>query len=132
MAGGRRNAEPRVENPSRVYYPSWIYEKLQEFKGIELNNTDKLNAVERKLCMVGLWCIQMKSSDRPPMSKVVEMLEADVDCLPFPPPPFFPTSENNLASETLARPLSISRAMSDISEEDNYASSSDVSHLTVP
>ncbi|KAJ3686009.1 hypothetical protein LUZ61_015173 [Rhynchospora tenuis] len=120
MTGGRRNAEPRVENASRVYYPSWIYEKLKEYKGVELSNTYKINAVERKLCIVGLWCIQMKSSDRPPMSRVVEMLEGDVDCLPFPPPPFFSTSENNWASEPLAVTTSTSMGLSEISEEADY------------
>ncbi|KAJ4788605.1 Receptor kinase [Rhynchospora pubera] len=120
MAGGRRNAEPRVENASRVYYPSWIYEKLKEYKGVELSNTYKINVVERKLCIVGLWCIQMKSSDRPPMSRVVEMLEGDVDCLPFPPPPFFSTSENNWASEPLRVTTLTSLGMSEISEEADY------------
>ncbi|KAJ3692415.1 hypothetical protein LUZ60_012765 [Juncus effusus] len=73
MAGGRRNADPRVENPSQVYYPSWIYDKLKEQGGLEISTTYEINTIERKLCMVGLWCIQMKSTDRPPMSRVVEM-----------------------------------------------------------
>ncbi|KAJ3692413.1 hypothetical protein LUZ60_012763 [Juncus effusus] len=95
MAGGRRNADPRVENPSQVYYPSWIYDKLKEQGGLEISATYQINTIERKLCMVGLWCIQMKSTDRPPMSRVVEMLEGDADSLEMPPPPFFSSSGSN-------------------------------------
>ncbi|KAI5684305.1 hypothetical protein M9H77_05533 [Catharanthus roseus] len=39
----------------------------------------------RKMIMVGLWCIQTKPSDRPSMSKVVEMLEGNIQSLPIPP-----------------------------------------------
>jgi hypothetical protein len=45
--------------------------------------------VERKLCVVGLWCIQMKPHDRPTMAEVVGMLEAGADGLQIPPQPFF-------------------------------------------
>ncbi|KAG8096732.1 hypothetical protein GUJ93_ZPchr0013g35511 [Zizania palustris] len=34
-----------------------------------------MHEMEKKLCVVGLWCIQMKSCDRPTMSEVTEMLE---------------------------------------------------------
>jgi len=30
-----------------------------------------MHELEKKLCVVGLWCIQMKPSDRPTMSEVI-------------------------------------------------------------
>ncbi|KAH7659327.1 Glycerophosphodiester phosphodiesterase protein [Dioscorea alata] len=93
MAGGRRNSDPKAENTSQVYYPSWIYDKLLEDtiepNVIEMDTSIAINEKEKKLCMIGLWCIQIRPSDRPPMSKVIEMLEGDVSSLQMPPKPFF-------------------------------------------
>lgn len=89
MAGGRRNVDRQVENSSQVYYPSWIYHQLEQREKLRVcSNNIEIDNVERKLCKVGLWCIQMRSSDRPSMSKVVDMLEADVDTVDMPPKPF--------------------------------------------
>lgn len=93
MAGGRRNVNRNVENSSQVYYPSWIYHRLEQ---MELGGQEicvEIDGMERKLCKVGLWCIQMRPSDRPSMSRVIEMLEADVDALPMPPKPFLSNSQ---------------------------------------
>lgn len=43
--------------------------------------------IAKKLCLVGLWCIQFHASRRPRMSKVIQMLEGDVEITP-PPIPF--------------------------------------------
>nr|CAD1842764.1 unnamed protein product [Ananas comosus var. bracteatus] len=67
MAGGRRNADPRAENSSQAYYPSWIYDRLTQ--------------------------PEVRPSARPAMSKVIEMLEADVGTLEMPPKPFFSSEE---------------------------------------
>ena len=48
-----------------------------------------MHELEKKLCIIGLWCIQMKPQDRPTMSEVIEMLEAGVDGFQMPPRPFF-------------------------------------------
>uniref|UniRef100_A0A0D9UW28 Protein kinase domain-containing protein n=1 Tax=Leersia perrieri TaxID=77586 RepID=A0A0D9UW28_9ORYZ len=88
MAGGRRNADPNATtNASQAYYPSWVYDHLidQQIDGSVVD----MHELERKLCLVGLWCIQMKSHDRPTMSEAIEMLEGDVDALEVPPRPFF-------------------------------------------
>ncbi|KAJ0963670.1 hypothetical protein J5N97_028792 [Dioscorea zingiberensis] len=95
MASGKRNVDPRAENSSQVYYPSLIYDKLNQIPGEIVHDTETdivINETEKKLCLVGLWCIQIRPSDRPPMSKVVEMLEGDVDSLQMPPKPFLATS----------------------------------------
>ncbi|XP_051222531.1 LEAF RUST 10 DISEASE-RESISTANCEUS RECEPTOR-LIKE PROTEIN KINASE-like 2.5 [Lolium perenne] len=89
MAGGRRNADPNAANSSRSYYPSWVYDQLSEQEVVELSPVDDMHELEKKLCIVGLWCIQMKSHDRPTMSEVIEMLERDADILQMPCRPFF-------------------------------------------
>ncbi|KAK9919360.1 hypothetical protein M0R45_027957 [Rubus argutus] len=41
------------------------------------------------MIIVALWCIQLMSADRPSMSKVVEMLEGEVEVLQMPPKPYY-------------------------------------------
>ena len=41
----------------------------------------------KKIVIVALWCIQMKPTNRPSMSKTLEMLERDVELLEMPPKP---------------------------------------------
>jgi hypothetical protein len=55
----------------------------------EISEARGIHEVEKKLCIVALWCIQMMSHDRPSMSEVLDMLEAGVDGLEIPPEPFF-------------------------------------------
>uniref|UniRef100_A0ACD5VP80 Uncharacterized protein n=1 Tax=Avena sativa TaxID=4498 RepID=A0ACD5VP80_AVESA len=90
MAGGRRNADPSAGTSSQGYYPSWVYDQLarREAGEISLVAAD-MHELEKKLCVVGLWCIQMTSRDRPTMSEVIEMLEAGADGLQMPSRPFF-------------------------------------------
>ncbi|KAJ0989121.1 hypothetical protein J5N97_007477 [Dioscorea zingiberensis] len=117
MAGGRRNADPRADNSSQVYYPSWIYDKLNPVYGeIEIDSGIVIEDLEKKLCMVGLWCIQMRPSDRPSMNKVVEMLEGDVDSLQMPPKPFFSAPEPKASS--LSCLTSSERELTTISEDE--------------
>ncbi|XP_020081758.1 rust resistance kinase Lr10-like [Ananas comosus] len=120
MAGGRRNVDKTMENTSRVYYPSWIYDQLAQNNGIiEINNNMEIHEIERKLCKVGLWCIQMKSSNRPSMDKVVEMLEGDTDNLQMPPRPFFSSSQPISARQSSIQSTSIE--LSTISEKEDYS-----------
>ncbi|XP_020082296.1 rust resistance kinase Lr10-like [Ananas comosus] len=122
MAGGRRNVDRSIENTSQVYYPSWIYDRLtQNNEIIEINNNIEIHGVESKLCKVGLWCIQMKSSNRPSMDKVVEMLEGDEDNLQMPPRPFFSSSQQISARQSSMQ--SSSTELSTISEQEDYSNS---------
>ncbi|KAM0891075.1 hypothetical protein ACQ4PT_026625 [Festuca glaucescens] len=91
MAGGRRNADPNVVTSSQGYYPSWVYDQLtlQGEAGEISPVIADMHELEKKLCVVGLWCIQMRSRDRPTMSDVMEMLEAGADVLQMPSRPFF-------------------------------------------
>ncbi|XP_072960675.1 LEAF RUST 10 DISEASE-RESISTANCEUS RECEPTOR-LIKE PROTEIN KINASE-like 2.5 [Typha angustifolia] len=119
MAGGRRNVDPKMENSSQVYYPSWIYDRLKQDEELMIDNSTEIHEVERKLCLIGLWCIQMKSANRPSMSKVVEMLEGDTDSLEMPSRPFFSSSQPN--SMMLSSMKSISEQLSIISEQEDLS-----------
>ncbi|XP_061360101.1 rust resistance kinase Lr10-like [Gastrolobium bilobum] len=90
MASRRKNVNEFVDNPSQVYFPSWVYDQFSEGKEIEIENstTEEDEKILKKMIIVALWCIQMKPSDRPSMSKVVELLEGDVESLEMPPKPF--------------------------------------------
>ncbi|KAG6476596.1 hypothetical protein ZIOFF_065841 [Zingiber officinale] len=115
MAGRRRNVDHLIGNSSRVYYPSWIYDKLTQPQEVEIDNEFEIQNLEKKLAIVGLWCIQLRPTDRPTMTKVIDMLEVDdVDSLPIPPRPFFSSGD----SATITKPNlgSISTELSIVSE----------------
>uniref|UniRef100_A0ACD5Z6P9 Uncharacterized protein n=1 Tax=Avena sativa TaxID=4498 RepID=A0ACD5Z6P9_AVESA len=114
MAGGRRNADPNAQKSSQAYFPSWVYDRLTEQGAGEISLAAEMNELERKLCIVGLWCIQMKSHDRPAMSEVIEMLEAGVDGLKMPSRPFF-CDEGHIQVEDSYH---LSSELTAISEED--------------
>ncbi|CAN4089802.1 unnamed protein product [Withania somnifera] len=88
MAGLKKNLAAR-EHMSSQYFPHWIYDEFDKGKEIEeLNEThDDEKKVIKKLTLVALWCIQMNPLDRPSMSKVVEMLEGELQALQMPPRP---------------------------------------------
>ncbi|OEL16313.1 Rust resistance kinase Lr10 [Dichanthelium oligosanthes] len=89
MAGGRRNADPNAASSSQAYFPSMAYSRLTQQEVGEISDAVDMHELEKKLCVVGLWCIQMRPHDRPTMAEVIEMLEGGVDGLEMPPRPFF-------------------------------------------
>ncbi|XP_027769034.1 rust resistance kinase Lr10-like isoform X3 [Solanum pennellii] len=84
----KRNEVANEENSSQ-YFPYNIYDKFNKGKEIvvdeEANDDEKKMA--RKLSLVALWCIQTNPIQRPSMSKVVLMLEGEVEALEVPPQP---------------------------------------------
>ncbi|VAI36690.1 unnamed protein product [Triticum turgidum subsp. durum] len=111
MAGGRRNADPNAANSSQAFYPSWVFDRLTKHEPGEISA--EMHELERKLCLVGLCCIQMKSHDRPEMSEVIEMLEGSVDSVPVPSRPFFCDDEHSPVVE----PYHFLSELTTISEE---------------
>ncbi|CAF2138573.1 unnamed protein product [Brassica napus] len=111
---GARNKERAAQNSasdaSSIYFPEWIY------KDIEKGDTGRLNMdgivckeeeMVRKMTLVGLWCIQSSPIDRPPMNRVVEMMEGSVDALKVPPRPGLqiqvaPLQESSTLSENIS------------------------------
>ncbi|KAK4426632.1 LEAF RUST 10 DISEASE-RESISTANCE LOCUS RECEPTOR-LIKE PROTEIN KINASE-like 2.1 [Sesamum alatum] len=90
MAGARKTVEPKATQSSENYFPDRIYEQV--VLNVTTNSDDLMIEEEeettRKMFLVAFWCIQTNPSDRPSMSKVVEMLEGSLEFIPIPPKPF--------------------------------------------
>ncbi|XP_006448369.2 rust resistance kinase Lr10 isoform X1 [Citrus clementina] len=126
MAGGRRNSNMNATRSSKAYFPSWVYDQLNKGGDLELQNVTEIESmIARKLCMIGLWCIQVKAADRPSMTKVLEMLEGSIDDLQMPPRPFFSSSRHisgtgrEIESDSSAE-LLVSESMEECSFNDSY------------
>nr|XP_023887567.1 G-type lectin S-receptor-like serine/threonine-protein kinase LECRK1 [Quercus suber] len=83
---GRRHVDMDLPE-DEVVLANWVYDC---FQAGELDKLVKDEEVERnkleRMVRVGLWCIQDESSLRPPIKKVVLMLEGTVE-IPAPPSP---------------------------------------------
>ncbi|XAR54875.1 Glycerophosphodiester phosphodiesterase [Bertholletia excelsa] len=88
LVGLRKNL-PNAEESSTKYFPSWVYDRLDKGKEIEIGdaNDDDMKII-RKMTLVALWCIQTNPVDRPSMTGVVRMLEGKVELIQVPPKPF--------------------------------------------
>ncbi|KAL4612474.1 hypothetical protein ACB092_08G201600 [Castanea dentata] len=87
---GVKNIDVSADCTSEVYFPHWIYKRLElkeelGLKGI-LNEADQDGAM--KMIIVSLWCIQTNPTNRPPMSGVEDMLKGSLKSLQIPPNPF--------------------------------------------
>jgi serine/threonine protein kinase len=88
---GRKNVDVE-ENTNQVYFPEWIYNLLKQKEDLQVFIESDRNAIiTKKLAIVGLWCIQWHSGDRPSMKGAIQMLE-EGDNLTMPPNPFASTS----------------------------------------
>ncbi|KAF8008472.1 hypothetical protein BT93_K2213 [Corymbia citriodora subsp. variegata] len=93
MAGRRKNAKGNVERSSQVYFPLWAYDQLSKESEVEMEEVQEEREIMRKMIIVALWCIQLIPDDRPSMSRVLNMLEGDIDKLRLPPKPLRYPSE---------------------------------------
>ncbi|KAG2401221.1 LEAF RUST 10 DISEASE-RESISTANCE LOCUS RECEPTOR-LIKE PROTEIN KINASE-like 2.1 [Vigna angularis] len=105
MVGRRKNIKTKVDRSSEIYFPHWIYSRLESNSDLGLENVrnESEDEMVRKMTIVGLWCIQSHPSTRPTISKVMEMLESKVDLLQIPPKPFLSSpspSPHNLSYES--------------------------------
>ncbi|KAG5226456.1 receptor protein [Salix suchowensis] len=104
MAGKRKNLNALGENSSEIYWPYWVHDQVSNGKAIEIGDeaTEEESMIVKKMVMVGLWCIQMKPTDRPTMKNVVEMLEGDLENLQLPPKPVLNLDETpaNIGGES--------------------------------
>ncbi|KAK7340940.1 hypothetical protein VNO77_21658 [Canavalia gladiata] len=89
IIGGRKNYDSGGSYSSEMYFPDWIYKDLEQGDILAncLVTTEEENKKVRKMTLVSLWCVQINPSDRPSMSKVVEMLEGPLESVPYPPKP---------------------------------------------
>ncbi|KAF9610415.1 hypothetical protein IFM89_022326 [Coptis chinensis] len=103
MVGRRKNYESEMSESSQVYFPEWLYNKVEndEFPFVtrrgdndasfeidedEEKATEQNENIVKRMCLVGLWCIQHIPSNRPSMDKIVLMLEGNVE-IGIPPHP---------------------------------------------
>jgi len=64
----------------------WMYDHTRENEDIDMEDLiEEEKIITKKMIIVVFWCIQLKSSDRPSMNKVVKMLEGDIEDLKIPP-----------------------------------------------
>ncbi|KAL8034461.1 hypothetical protein ABFX02_12G030300 [Erythranthe guttata] len=106
MAGARKFDEIVTTQSSENCFSDKMYEQ------VILDVTTKLDdlvvedddQVARKMFLIGFWCIQTSPSDRPSMSKVVEMLEGSLRSIQIPPKPllFSPSISGNELSSSLS------------------------------
>ncbi|KAK6151013.1 hypothetical protein DH2020_015945 [Rehmannia glutinosa] len=88
MAGAKKIIEIEGIQSSENYFPDKIYEHVL-LKNEKLDDlvTDENEETARKMLLIGLWCIQTAPSDRPSMTKVVEMSEGSLQSIQIPPKP---------------------------------------------
>ncbi|KAL5809910.1 hypothetical protein ACOSQ4_026478 [Xanthoceras sorbifolium] len=89
MVGGRKNIAGIVSHTSEIYFPNWIYKQIEPGNDIEFHGvvTEEEKEIAKKMIIVSMWCIQTIPSDRPSMSKALEMLEGSLESMQVPPKP---------------------------------------------
>ncbi|CAN1831635.1 Rust resistance kinase Lr10 [Linum perenne] len=97
MAEKRNNSNAEADHSSQVYFPFWVHDQVST-PGTSIavgdDVTEEENDVAKKMVIVGLWCIQTNPESRPPMNKVLEMLEGELESLPLPPRPVLYAGES--------------------------------------
>ncbi|KAK3427694.1 hypothetical protein EUGRSUZ_F03870 [Eucalyptus grandis] len=87
IIGGRKNYDP-AESSERAHFPSYAFKMLEEGKpGEILDSRLEFDENDRRIVdtiKVALWCMQDEMNLRPPMTKVVQMLEG-LCAIPQPP-----------------------------------------------
>ncbi|XP_024641571.1 LEAF RUST 10 DISEASE-RESISTANCEUS RECEPTOR-LIKE PROTEIN KINASE-like 2.8 isoform X2 [Medicago truncatula] len=89
MVGGRKNINADASHTSEIYFPHWVYNRLELGSYLRpdgVMDTEE-DEIAKRMTIVSLWCIQTFPNGRPTMSKVVEMLEVDINSLEIPPKP---------------------------------------------
>ncbi|KAF7147848.1 hypothetical protein RHSIM_Rhsim03G0205700 [Rhododendron simsii] len=106
MVGGKKNFDVMVNSTNQIYFPEWIYNRLDSGEELGIHIQDEGEAkIAKKLAIVGLWCIQWYPVDRPSMPGVIQMLEGDGDTLIKPPNPFASTNPTLAMGQSSGRPF---------------------------
>lgn len=88
MSGARRSIDDVAgseTSSSSKYFPQCLYHDLDQFCASACEIDREATSLVRKMVLVGLWCVQISTSDRPSMTRVVEMLEKSTAELQLPP-----------------------------------------------
>ncbi|KAH7855785.1 hypothetical protein Vadar_028841 [Vaccinium darrowii] len=106
MVSGKKNLDAMVNSNNQIYFPEWIYNRLDRGEELGFHIQDEGDAkIAKKLAIVGLWCVQWYPVDRPSMHVVIQMLEGDGDSLIKPPNPFASTNPTLTTGQASRRPL---------------------------
>ncbi|KAK2397514.1 PR5 receptor kinase [Trifolium repens] len=100
MVGGRKNINAEASHTSELYFPHWVYNRLELGSDLRPNNgimDTEEDEIARRMTIVGLWCIQTFPNDRPTMSKVIEMLEVNMNSLEIPPKPLLSSPTRSIS-----------------------------------
>jgi len=87
MVEGRKNIVADASHTSEIYSPHWVYSRLELCTNLGPNgimDTEE-DEIAGRMTIVGLWCIQTFPSDRPTITRVIEMLEDNMNSLEIPP-----------------------------------------------
>jgi len=97
MIGGRKNISANASHTSEKYFPDWVYKRFDldtDLRHDEVIATE--DDIAKRMIIVGLWCIQTLPNDRPAMSRVIEMLEGNMNSLEIPPKPILSSPTRSL------------------------------------
>ncbi|GMP24794.1 hypothetical protein CsSME_00001943 [Camellia sinensis var. sinensis] len=118
MVGVRNNNV--TQNTSEVYFPEWIYNRLENGEDLEVQIDEDGDAqIIKTLTIVGLWCIHWYLVDRPSMKVVVQMLEGDGGSLTMPSNPFASANPMTTMGQMSGRPLN--SELEDISKSESFS-----------
>ncbi|XP_044506782.1 LEAF RUST 10 DISEASE-RESISTANCE LOCUS RECEPTOR-LIKE PROTEIN KINASE-like 2.4 [Mangifera indica] len=99
IVGGKKNIDDATSHTGEIYSSHWLFKHLLsgEEQCIDLLGvvTAEEKEMAKKMIFVSLWCIQTFPSDRPSMTKVLEMLAGSLENLQAPPKP--PTFSANMS-----------------------------------
>uniref|UniRef100_A0A0D9UWI5 non-specific serine/threonine protein kinase n=1 Tax=Leersia perrieri TaxID=77586 RepID=A0A0D9UWI5_9ORYZ len=87
LVGGKRHANETTSHSSETYFPNRIYDCLVKDLQTHVVMTE-VEEITKLMTIVGLWCIQTNPGNRPSISRVIEMLENNINELEVPPKPF--------------------------------------------
>ncbi|KAG2298306.1 hypothetical protein Bca52824_034778 [Brassica carinata] len=109
MMGARNKeiVETTASDASSAYFPDWVYKDLENGEqtwifGDEITREER--EIAKKMILVSLWCIQPCPVDRPPMNRVVEMIEGSLDALETPPKPSMQISRGLVPDQSSSLP----------------------------
>ncbi|KAG6777456.1 hypothetical protein POTOM_017279 [Populus tomentosa] len=97
MVGERKKNYTGSSETSETYFPDWFYKYLEpgEITLLHEGISEEEEEIIKKIIVVGLWCIQTIPSDRPSMTKVVEMFEGSLHSLQIPLKPLLSSPQRS-------------------------------------
>ncbi|XP_073138255.1 LEAF RUST 10 DISEASE-RESISTANCEUS RECEPTOR-LIKE PROTEIN KINASE-like 2.4 isoform X3 [Henckelia pumila] len=109
IVGGRQKLNAQFENDhsSEIYFPDYLYKQLETNGDHEMvEHENEWQDLKRKMITIGLWCTQTDPKNRPSMSRVLEMLEGNLESLQIPPNTYFSSPARSAPSSLVSESTS--------------------------